>query len=676
MAASAYHSRTASVDSAVATEAHHDDNEKYRSSFEESENDRISQHTAVEDRDGHEEEGLLEKDAAAEVTQAPEKDSGGMTKAVVWMVINTLATIGIVFTNKAIFSDPTLKLAQLSFAGFHFFITWLTLYVLSRPQLAFFVPRRTTIREIIPLSISMSLNVILPNLSLAFSSVTFYQVARILLTPTVALMNFVLYRATLPRNAILALIPACVGVGMVSYYDSLPTDDVNVKTTTGLGVIFAFAGIFASSLYTVWIASYHRKLQMTSMQLLFNQAPVSAFLLLYVIPFVDTFPVWSEVPINRWVMIMMSGVFASLINISQFFIIAKTGPVSSTVVGHLKTCTIVALGWATSGRSVGDKSVMGVFVAVGGIIARNAMSSLSATGAITFRISWKLHVSSYDSWKNPKDPSIRDEYLAICLAVRDQALDLPEFLQHHYYNMGIKRIYILDDGSSPPLKASLDTYGVPSSALTFVYYDETQRVGQMQYKMYNDCAQIHGQNHTWLAFIDADEFFDTPGGESYESVLRDLEVNRGHDVGALGVNWQMHTSNGQLHRAPSVRKAYTQCIYDDPDHDGDLSDNKHVKSIVRVRDYAGPINQHVFNLARGKITVGEDGKDIAHWAFRRPITRDRLSLHHYAVKSKEEYEEKMMRSNAMGQPKTWDFWNHVEHDLPHVSCEDMLRWVE
>ncbi|KAK9416173.1 putative GDP-mannose transporter [Seiridium unicorne] len=369
MAASAYHSRTASVDSAVATEAHHDDNEKYRSSFEESENDRISQHTAVEDRDGHEEEGLLEKDAAAEVTQAPEKDSGGMTKAVVWMVINTLATIGIVFTNKAIFSDPTLKLAQLSFAGFHFFITWLTLYVLSRPQLAFFVPRRTTIREIIPLSISMSLNVILPNLSLAFSSVTFYQVARILLTPTVALMNFVLYRATLPRNAILALIPACVGVGMVSYYDSLPTDDANVKTTTGLGVIFAFAGIFASSLYTVWIASYHRKLQMTSMQLLFNQAPVSAFLLLYVIPFVDTFPVWSEVPINRWVMIMMSGVFASLINISQFFIIAKTGPVSSTVVGHLKTCTIVALGWATSGRSVGDKSVMGVFVAVGGIIA-------------------------------------------------------------------------------------------------------------------------------------------------------------------------------------------------------------------------------------------------------------------------------------------------------------------
>lgn len=210
-----------------------------------------------------------------------------------------------VFTNKAIFSDPSLKLAQLTFAAFHFCITWLTLFILSRPRFGYFEPRRASFRAIFPLSIAMALNVILPNLSLAFSSVTFYQVARILLTPCVALMNFVLYQATLPRNALLALIPACAGVGMVSYYDSLPAADVTVKTTSGLGVMFAFTGIFASSLYTVWIGAYHRKLQMSSMQLLFNQAPVSAFMLLYVIPFVDTFPVWSEVPINRWVMIII-----------------------------------------------------------------------------------------------------------------------------------------------------------------------------------------------------------------------------------------------------------------------------------------------------------------------------------------------------------------------------------
>jgi solute carrier family 35 protein E3 len=299
---------------------------------------------------------------------APAKPDNSTRTAIIWMVVNTLATIGIVFTNKAIFSDPSLKLAQLTFAAFHFFVTWLTLFTLSRPRFAMFVPRRVAIREIMPLAIAMALNVILPNLSLAFSTVTFYQVARILLTPVVALMNFVLYKSKLPRNAILALVPACLGVGMVSYYDSLPQADASIKTTSSLGVLFAFTGIFASSLYTVWISSYHKKLQMNSMQLLFNQAPLASFMLLYVIPFVDTFPVWTQVPINRWFMIFMSGFFACIINMSQFFIIAQTGPVSSTVVGHVKTCSIVALGWITSGRAVGDRSVIGVFVAVGGII--------------------------------------------------------------------------------------------------------------------------------------------------------------------------------------------------------------------------------------------------------------------------------------------------------------------
>ncbi|KAJ2906683.1 triose-phosphate transporter [Zalerion maritima] len=322
---------------------------------------------SIDLEEGQENDGLLAAEAEKQLQVSEPKSS--FLKGIVWMVINTLATIGIVFTNKAIFSDPSLKLAQLTFAAFHFFVTWLTLFTLSRPTFAFFVPRRTTIRDILPLSVAMGLNVILPNLSLAFSSVTFYQVARILLTPTVAAMNFVLYRSKLPRNAILSLIPACVGVGMVSYYDSLPTENANIKTTSPLGVIFAFTGIFASSLYTVWISSYHRKLQMSSMQLLFNQAPVSAVLLLYVIPFLDTFPEWSTVQVNRWVMIGISGVFASLINISQFFIVAQTGPVSSTVVGHVKTCTIVSLGWITSGRAIGDKSIVGVLTAIGGIIA-------------------------------------------------------------------------------------------------------------------------------------------------------------------------------------------------------------------------------------------------------------------------------------------------------------------
>ena len=57
-----------------------------------------------------------------------------------------------------------------------------------------------------------------------------------------------------------------------------------------------------------------------------------------------------------------------MINLSQLYIVNEAGPVSSTVVGHLKTCCIVALGWFFSGRSVRDWSVVGIVLAIGSII--------------------------------------------------------------------------------------------------------------------------------------------------------------------------------------------------------------------------------------------------------------------------------------------------------------------
>ncbi|KAI4275752.1 MAG: hypothetical protein LQ337_002994 [Flavoplaca oasis] len=323
-------------------------------------------------------EGLNHVDVEKEAASTQERPQKNGAKLVAWIAINTLATIGIIFTNKAIFSDPAFKQCQVSFACFHFFVTALTLFVLSRPRLAMFTPEPVRIKTLLPLAVAMSLNVILPNASLQFSSVTFYQLARILLTPTVALINYIFYSTTIPRSAVYALIPACVGVGIVSYYDSKAPANPKVTSTSFVGVIFAFSGVLASSLYTVWVSSYQKSLKINSMQLLYNQAPVGAVLLLYVVPWTDNFWTVNHAAVSKWFLILLvgrrarpphSGFFAMLINLSQFFIIGGAGPVSSTVVGHLKTCAIVTLGWISSGRSVGDKSIFGILLAIAGIIA-------------------------------------------------------------------------------------------------------------------------------------------------------------------------------------------------------------------------------------------------------------------------------------------------------------------
>jgi solute carrier family 35 protein E3 len=135
--------------------------------------------------------------------------------------------------------------------------------------------------------------------------VQFYQVARVLLTPCVVLINYALYSSRISRSAALTLIPVCVGVAVVSYFDTAPKGEVDEKKTSVIGVCFAFGGVLASAVYTVMIKSYHAKLECTSHQLLLNQAMVSVVPMLYLIPFVDDVTVHTSTGWRSWGLILM-----------------------------------------------------------------------------------------------------------------------------------------------------------------------------------------------------------------------------------------------------------------------------------------------------------------------------------------------------------------------------------
>ncbi|KAL9604529.1 MAG: hypothetical protein Q9219_000494 [cf. Caloplaca sp. 3 TL-2023] len=297
-----------------------------------------------------------------------EKFRNTRARLTLWMTLNTIATVAIVFTNKAIFDDPSFRQSQVAFATFHLFVTALTLYVLSRPFISLFLPTAMRLRPMLPLATTMCLNVIFQNLSLTYSSITFYQIARILFTPTVALINFLFYQKSIPRNAAYTLVPMCLGVVIISYYEPKSTAHPEAEQTSLLSVFLALTSVFIGSVYTVWIASYQRKYEMNGFQLLFNQAPIGGVMLMLLIPWTDKLPAIQMVPVNKWSMILLSGGLAALINLSQFFIIAGAGAVSSTVVGHVKTCAIVAMGWIISKRPVTDRSAFGVILAIASIV--------------------------------------------------------------------------------------------------------------------------------------------------------------------------------------------------------------------------------------------------------------------------------------------------------------------
>lgn len=71
-----------------------------------------------------------------------------------------------------------------------------------------------------------------------------------------------------------------------------------------------------------------------------------------------------------------------------------------------------------------------------------------------------------------------DEYLAVCLFAKNQAADMVEWFQHHYFEIGIRRFYVMDDGSDPPLSTYMDDYGIPPEAVDFIYYPHITDIPQ------------------------------------------------------------------------------------------------------------------------------------------------------------------------------------------------------
>ncbi|RAL07888.1 uncharacterized protein BO97DRAFT_355428, partial [Aspergillus homomorphus CBS 101889] len=280
-----------------------------------------------------------------------------------------------VYTNKSIFLDSAFSKCHFSFVAYHFTITGILLCIVRHASILKITTTETCVLSILPLSLIMCANIILMNLSLAYSSIICYQIIRILPTPLTVPVNLFFYSSKIPVNATLALIPACLGVGLVTYSNtlsqrSIPASQIAhvIDSTSTLGIIYAFSGVFCSSLYTVWVAHHHSRLHISSIQLLYKQVPFCAISLGAITLFTDTFPEWSTVTAHQWCLLLLSSGCACLISLSSFLVINGAEAVTSTVVGQLKTCLVIALGWVKSSNTMGKETVLGVILALAGIV--------------------------------------------------------------------------------------------------------------------------------------------------------------------------------------------------------------------------------------------------------------------------------------------------------------------
>lgn len=137
----------------------------------------------------------------------------------------------------------------------------------------------------LPISVFFVGFLVLGNLSLAFNTVGFYQLAKVLTTPCVVLLNFLLFRVSVSRGTLLTIACVCVGVSLTNS---------QAARSNWLGALIAAQAFTVTALYQIWIGKKIVELDVSASQLLLNQAPVSVGILLVMMPFIDTIPDFSK----------------------------------------------------------------------------------------------------------------------------------------------------------------------------------------------------------------------------------------------------------------------------------------------------------------------------------------------------------------------------------------------
>ncbi|KAF3931403.1 hypothetical protein ABW19_dt0201398 [Dactylella cylindrospora] len=267
----------------------------------------------------------------------------------------------------------------------------------------------------------------------------------------------------------------------------------------------------------------------------------------------------------------------------------------------------------------------------------------------------------------PSDPN----YLAACVPMSKDLSTLPEFLLHHYFHVGIQRFYLVDQSTDGDVSSNYHELPLNSSYITWLGTPPPTDNETAQFSAYDVCQSRYGSIHAWIAYIDVDEFIEQ---RQADTTLQDFlhTMDKNSTVGALGINVLLHTSNGHILKPEggSFRRNFTECVSNEMKD----SPNAHIKSIVKTKYYEKPRTDHNFITKSNSITVGEKG-DKVPFIFRQPITTEFFAIHHYALRSREEFNVRV-NNGEVEEPRTFpkmmDWWWAVDK-MPKMKCDTMAK---
>ncbi|KAA3468752.1 putative membrane protein isoform X1 [Gossypium australe] len=254
--------------------------------------------------------------------------------------LSVVSSVSIVICNKALISTLGFTFAT-TLTSWHLLVTFCSLHVALWMNLFEHKPFDAT--AVMGFGILNGISIGLLNLSLGFNSVGFYQMTKLAIIPCTVLLETLFFRKKFSRSIQLSLAILLLGVGIATVTDlqlNLLGSILSLLAviTTCVAQIVSLAGVAGK--IGIVVDKFH---------------PFDASNCFRVETLLQFF-------------IVLSCLISVTVNFSTFLVIGKTSPVTYQVLGHLKTCLVLAFGYGLLHDQFSWRNIMGILIAVVGMV--------------------------------------------------------------------------------------------------------------------------------------------------------------------------------------------------------------------------------------------------------------------------------------------------------------------
>ncbi|EOY32101.1 Nucleotide/sugar transporter family protein isoform 1 [Theobroma cacao] len=319
---------------------------------------------------------LFNKFHSSESAKRQQQRSCGPVAA---LTFNFMVAVGIIFMNKWVLKNVGFQF-PVFLTFIHYAVSWALMAILnSFSLLPASPPSKSTPLSLFTLGIVMSLSTGLANVSLKYNSVGFYQMAKIAVTPSIVLAEFIWYKKKVTFSKVIALTVVSIGVAIATVTD---------LQFSLFGACVALAWIIPSAVNKILWSNMQQQENWTALSfkllgrrwglwdqgglhlvvLMWKTTPITLLFLVSMIPFLDPPGVlafhWS---FNNTSAILMSAFLGFLLQWSGALALGATSAISHVVLGQFKTCVLFLGSYYLFGSNPGTTSICGAFVAIGGM---------------------------------------------------------------------------------------------------------------------------------------------------------------------------------------------------------------------------------------------------------------------------------------------------------------------